>query len=124
MAASGEHFMVVRGRATVVTSVILVLIAAVAWVDVVRSALSDPDMMMTMFMPMTVSDGLAFVASWGIMMTAMMLPSALPRRPPRQPRPRLVARGVLPRMLLGAHGAPRRRGRDGPRLGAAHRRAR
>ena len=35
-------------------------------------------MMMTMFMPMTVSDGLAFVASWGVMMTAMMLPSALP----------------------------------------------
>jgi len=78
MAVSGEPFMVGRGRATVVTSVILVLIAAVAWVDVVRSALGDPDMMMTMFMPMTVSDGLAFVASWGIMMTAMMLPSALP----------------------------------------------
>ena len=35
-------------------------------------------MMMTMFMPLTVSDGLAFVASWGIMMVAMMLPSALP----------------------------------------------
>jgi predicted metal-binding membrane protein len=78
MSASGEHFMVVRDRATVVTSVILLLIAAVAWVDVVRSSLGDPDMMMTMFMPMTVSDGLAFVASWGIMMTAMMLPSALP----------------------------------------------
>jgi predicted metal-binding membrane protein len=78
MAASGEHFMVVRDRATVVTSVILVLIAAVAWVDVVRASLGDPDLMMTMFMPMTVSDGLAFVASWGIMMTAMMLPSALP----------------------------------------------
>ena len=70
--------MVVRDRATVVTSVILLLIAAVAWVDVVRSSLGDPDMMMTMFMPMTVSDGLAFVASWGIIMTAMMLPSALP----------------------------------------------
>jgi len=53
--------MVVRDRATVVTSVILLLIAAVAWVDVVRSSLGDPDMMMTMFMPMTVSDGLAFV---------------------------------------------------------------
>jgi len=35
-------------------------------------------MMMTMFMPVTLSDGLAFVASWGVMMTAMMLPSALP----------------------------------------------
>ena len=78
MSASGEHFTVVRDRATIVTSVILLLIAAAAWVDVVRSSLGDPDMMMTMFMPMTVSDGLAFVASWGIMMTAMMLPSALP----------------------------------------------
>ena len=61
-----------------VTSVILLLIAAAAWVDVVRSSLGAPDMMMTMFMPMTTSDGLAFVASWGVMMTAMMLPSALP----------------------------------------------
>ncbi|HXJ83265.1 MAG TPA: DUF2182 domain-containing protein [Candidatus Methylomirabilis sp.] len=33
---------------------------------------------MTMFMPVTLSDALAFVASWGVMMTAMMLPSALP----------------------------------------------
>jgi hypothetical protein len=30
MSVSGEHFMVVRDRATVVTSVILLLIAAVA----------------------------------------------------------------------------------------------
>ena len=56
----------------------LLLFAAVAWVDVVRSSLGAPDMMMTMFMPVTVSDGLAFVASWSVMMTAMMLPSALP----------------------------------------------
>jgi len=35
-------------------------------------------MMMTMPMPATVADGLAFVVSWGVMMTAMMLPSALP----------------------------------------------
>jgi predicted metal-binding membrane protein len=68
----------VRDRATVVTSVILLLIAAAAWLDVLRSSLGAPDMMMTMFMPVTVSDGLAFLASWGIMMTAMMLPSALP----------------------------------------------
>jgi predicted metal-binding membrane protein len=78
MPASGERLVPIRDRATVVTSVILLLIAAVAWVNVVRSSLGAPDMMMTMFMPMTVSDGLAFVMSWGIMMTAMMLPSALP----------------------------------------------
>src|SRR5712691_8596556 len=78
MPAPREYLVPVRDRATVVTSVILLLIAAAAWIDVVRSSLGVPDMMMTMFMPMTVSDGLAFVASWGIMMTAMMLPSALP----------------------------------------------
>jgi predicted metal-binding membrane protein len=68
----------VRDRATVATSVVLLLFAAAAWVDVVRSSLGAPDMMMTMFMPVTVSDGLAFVVSWAVMMTAMMLPSALP----------------------------------------------
>ena len=62
----------------IITSISLLLIAAVAWVDVIRSSLGAPDMMMTMFMPLTVSDGLAFVLSWGVMMTAMMLPSALP----------------------------------------------
>ena len=45
---------------------------------VVRESLGEQDMMMTMAMPLTVADGLAFVASWGVMMTAMMLPSALP----------------------------------------------
>ena len=78
MPASREPLAPVRDRAAVVTSIILLLIAAVAWADVIRSSLGAPDMMMTMFMPLTVSDGLAFVASWGVMMTAMMLPSALP----------------------------------------------
>ena len=68
--------MVVRDRATVVTSVILLLIAAVAWVDVVRLSLGDPDMMMTMFMPMTVSDGLAFVASWPALALVWFVPKA------------------------------------------------
>jgi len=68
----------VRDRVTVLTSVVLLLIAAAAWVSVVRSSLQGDDMMMTMPMPATVADGLAFVVSWGVMMTAMMLPSALP----------------------------------------------
>ena len=78
MSASREHLAPVRDRAAVATSIILLLIAAVAWVDVIRSSLGTPDMMMTMFMPMTMADGLAFVASWAVMMTAMMLPSATP----------------------------------------------
>ena len=68
----------VRDRVTVLTAVALLLIAAAAWVSVVRSSLRGDDMMMTMPMPATVADGLAFVGGWGIMMTAMMLPSALP----------------------------------------------
>lgn len=68
----------VRDRLTVLTSAALVLIATVAWAVVVASSLRGEDMMMTMAMPMTLADGLAFVASWAIMMTAMMLPSALP----------------------------------------------
>jgi predicted metal-binding membrane protein len=73
-----EPRVLVPDRAARVTSILLLLIAAVAWVDVIRSSLGAPDMMMTMFMPVTLADGLAFVASWGVMMVAMMLPSALP----------------------------------------------
>lgn len=67
-----------RDRVTVLTSVVVLAIAAAAWVSVVRSGLRGDDMMMTMPMPATVADGLAFVGGWGIMMAAMMLPSALP----------------------------------------------
>jgi len=73
-----EDTVPVRDRVTVLTSAVLLLIAAVAWGSVVRSSLQGDDMMMTMPMPATPADGLAFVASWSVMMTAMMLPSALP----------------------------------------------
>jgi predicted metal-binding membrane protein len=76
--ASRDALAPARDQATLVTSTILLLIAAVAWVGVIRASLGAPDMMMTMFMPMTITDGLAFVAGWSVMMTAMMLPSALP----------------------------------------------
>jgi predicted metal-binding membrane protein len=78
MPAPHESLDAARDRTAIVTSISLLLIAAVAWADVIRSSLWAPDMMMTMFMPLTVADGIAFVASWGVMMTAMMLPSALP----------------------------------------------
>ena len=78
LSARREVVAPLRDRATILTSIILLLITAVAWVDVIRSSLGPPDMMMTMFMPLTVPDALAFVAGWAVMMTAMMLPSALP----------------------------------------------
>ena len=76
--SSGEELVAVRDRVTVLTSVVLLAIAAGAWVAVIRSSLRGDDMMMTMPMPVTAADGRAFVVGWGVMMTAMMLPSALP----------------------------------------------
>lgn len=76
--SAGEEPVPVRDRVTVLTSVVLLLVAGAAWASVVRSALRGDDMMMTMPMPATAADGLAFVVSWAVMMTAMMLPSALP----------------------------------------------
>ena len=65
-------------RATALTSILLLILAAAAWVSVLRSSLHGDDMMMTMPMPVTWADGITFVLGWGVMMTAMMLPSALP----------------------------------------------
>jgi predicted metal-binding membrane protein len=78
MPASDQDTVVVRDRVTAFTSAILLLIAAAAWISVVVSSVRGDDMMMTMPMPVTVADGLAFVVGWAVMMTAMMLPSALP----------------------------------------------
>jgi predicted metal-binding membrane protein len=78
MVGSDEGPGAVRDRVTTLTSIVLLVIAAAAWVSVVQSSLRGDDMMMTMPMPATAADGFAFVISWGIMMTAMMLPSAVP----------------------------------------------
>ena len=78
MTGAGEGLVPVRDRVTVLTSIGLLLIAAAAWAVVVRSSLRGDDMMMTMPMPATAAGGIAFVISWAVMMTAMMLPSALP----------------------------------------------
>jgi len=76
--SASREWIVVRDRATIITSIILLLLAAVAWVDVIQSSLQTPDMMMTMFMPATLAGAITFIAGWAVMMTAMMLPSALP----------------------------------------------
>ena len=68
----------VRDRVTIITSALLLLVAGAAWVSVVRSSLRGDDMMMTMPMPVTVTEALVFTGGWAVMMTAMMLPSALP----------------------------------------------
>ena len=76
--APPDPHVLVRDPTVRITSTVLLLIAAVAWADVIRSSRAAPDMMMTMFMPPTMADALVFVAGWGVMMAAMMLPSALP----------------------------------------------
>ena len=75
--ASGLAVLRRRDGVTVVTCALLIAITAVAWVQVVSSAMT-PDPMQGMFMAPTVVDGLVYVAGWTVMMAAMMLPSALP----------------------------------------------
>jgi len=76
LSSTSQDPVLVRDRTTVLTSAILLLVAAVAWVFVVLSSVHGEDMAMAM--PMSISAGLVFTACWAVMMTAMMLPSALP----------------------------------------------
>lgn len=68
-----------RDRASILASVLLLVIAAASWVHVLFSPMAMDDMAgMEMAMTPTAVDGLAYVAAWAVMMAAMMLPSALP----------------------------------------------
>jgi predicted metal-binding membrane protein len=76
MPPTSQDPVLVRDRSTVLTSAILLLVAAASWVFVVLSSMHGEDMAMAM--PINISGGLLFIACWAVMMTAMMLPSALP----------------------------------------------
>lgn len=76
MPATSQDPVLIRDRTTVLTSAILLLVAAAAWIFVVLSSGHGEDMAMAM--PMSISGGLVFMTCWAVMMTAMMLPSALP----------------------------------------------
>jgi predicted metal-binding membrane protein len=68
-----------RDPASVVTAALLVVITAAAWAHMLLAPMGTDDMAgMEMARRPTVADGLAYVAAWAVMMTAMMLPSALP----------------------------------------------
>ena len=78
---SGEPPSEVTGREpfAVVATVLLLLLAIAAWAHVLVSPMGPDDMAgMEMAMTPSVTDGAAYVAAWAVMMTAMMLPSALP----------------------------------------------
>ena len=58
---------------------LLVVITIAAWAQVVFSSMAMDDMAgVGMAMRPTFAEGLAYVSAWSVMMTAMMLPSALP----------------------------------------------
>ena len=65
-------------RVTRIASIVLIMLAALAWADVVRMGTAMKDDMAMAGMSHGTSDALAFVGAWAVMMTAMMLPSALP----------------------------------------------
>ena len=71
-----ERAAVVTSPGTVVLGAALIAVAATAWVHVLRAGSS-----MSMAGPgasPSVAEGAAFIAQWGVMMAAMMLPSAAP----------------------------------------------
>ncbi len=76
LSPTGQDPVLIRDRSTALASAILLLVAAAAWVFVVLSSVRGDDMAMAM--PLSISGGLVFTMCWAVMMTAMMLPSALP----------------------------------------------
>jgi predicted metal-binding membrane protein len=97
-----------RDRASVLTSALLLVLAAVAWARVLRSPMDDDMAGMGMVMAPTVVDGLAYMAAWAVMMAAMMLPSALPMiglyaatQRSATPSGRVVAVALFTSMYLG-----------------------
>jgi predicted metal-binding membrane protein len=68
-----------RDPATILTSAVLLAVTALAWWHTVSMPMGADDMAgMGMAMAPTVAGAAAYVAAWGVMMAAMMLPSALP----------------------------------------------
>lgn len=74
--SASDHPPQLRDRATILTCAVLLVVTAAAWVVVVRSSMGGEASMDGM--SPSLSDGLAFVGAWAVMMAAMMLPSALP----------------------------------------------
>jgi predicted metal-binding membrane protein len=109
---AGQVAVVRRDGAIVVTYAALVAITVVAWAQVVSSAMT-PDPMHGMFMAPAIRDGVAYVASWTVMMAAMMLPSALPmiglyaatQRSPGSPAGRILPVALFTLVYLGVWAA-------------------
>ena len=71
-----KHAAIPRYRGTRAFGGVLVVVASLAWVAVVRA---DAEMQMAHGPPsFAAADALSYTLQWGVMMTAMMLPSAAP----------------------------------------------
>ena len=68
----------VANSANLLSSAALVAVAATAWLLVVRASSSMTMSMATPGASPSLAEGASFTAQWGVMMTAMMLPSATP----------------------------------------------
>jgi predicted metal-binding membrane protein len=68
----------VRNRTTLIVYAVVIVLTAAAWVHVLTSMPGGDMAGMDMVMAPTLTDALAYVVAWAIMMAAMMLPSALP----------------------------------------------
>jgi predicted metal-binding membrane protein len=68
----------VLDRATLVTHALLLAVAVLAWTHVVLGMRAPGHETMAGMATASLRDGVAYVASWAVMMAAMMLPSALP----------------------------------------------
>ena len=68
-----------RDRSLLAVYAGLLALTVAAWISLLRSPMGGDDMAgMQMVMIPTVADAIAYVSAWGVMMAAMMLPSALP----------------------------------------------
>ena len=67
-----------RGGASWVTYGVLTIVTVMAWVSMIRTPMTHDMAGMQMVMAPTFADAAAYVAGWAVMMTAMMLPSAVP----------------------------------------------
>jgi predicted metal-binding membrane protein len=67
-----------RDRSTYVTGAALVALAGIAWVSVVLQSTGMDSGMAGAETALSLSGALVFLAAWGVMMAAMMLPSATP----------------------------------------------
>ena len=106
----------VANSANLLSSAALVAVAATAWLLVVRASSS---MTMSMAMPgasPSLAEGASVTAQWGVMMTAMMLPSATPlillygkvsqRMAERDPSIPVVLFAAVYLLIWGASGIP------------------